>query len=240
MLCPCCGDKIKLAARECNCGARFVGNPLDDAPIKVQRLGPAMIAVLSFAAVVGATLVITKFFAIAAIAVIWASWRATRLARRDPESYGGYRTAAAMLVVTIIGGVIASAYAAAYVPRLLENRRLRQVAATSAAFHHMAGLLEEYKQAYGSYPRNTQELKKAINESLPSDYWRKSINYQSYTDSIADSKAGGVGINFRNFELRSAGPDEKMGTDDDVIMRDGIVLSGAEINKLSGRESATR
>jgi hypothetical protein len=29
MLCPCCGGEISVDARQCGCGGRFVGDPLD-------------------------------------------------------------------------------------------------------------------------------------------------------------------------------------------------------------------
>jgi hypothetical protein len=235
MACPCCGASITLGVSECSCGARFVGKPLDEVPLKVQRLGPAMMSVLLLAIVVGVSLAFTKWLAFAAVAVLWSSWRAVRLARRDPEWYGGYRTAAATLSVTILASGILGAYGVSHIPRALDDRRIRQIAATQAAMYHVANELEDYKRAFGSYPRNTQELRKVNGESLPADYWEQSIKYQSYTEAIADgtnpSSLSRIGLPFNNFELRSAGPDGKLGTDDDVIMRDGIFFPNSEVKK---------
>ncbi len=64
MLCPCCGGKIALGVPACLCGARFVGEPLDDTPIKVKRFGPAMTAVLMLAIAVSVPLIITKWLGI--------------------------------------------------------------------------------------------------------------------------------------------------------------------------------
>ena len=234
MLCPCCGGEIALGVPECLCGARFVGEPLDDTPIKVKRFGPAMTAVLLLAIAVSVPLIITKWLGIILVIPIWRAARAMRLARRDPEWYGGYKVATATLVLAIAAGVFSVVYVAKNIPQFLENRRERRIAATQAAMYHLANLLENYKRTYGSYPRNTQEIKKAMTESLPVDYWKKSIQYQSFTDAIAeatDPKFGRTGIPFNNFELRSAGPDGKEGTDDDIIMRDGIFFTNAEIKK---------
>ncbi len=110
-----------------------------------------------------------------------------RLARRDPELYGGYKVATATLILAIAAGVFSVVYVAKNIPQFLENRRERRLAATHAAMYHLANLLETYKRTYGSYPRNTQEIKKAITESLPMDYWKKSIQYQSFTDAIAEA-----------------------------------------------------
>ena len=245
MDCPCCGVRITLGVDQCLCGAKFVGEPLDDAPLKVQRLGPAMTSVLLLATVVVVSLAFTKWLAFAGAVVLWSSWRAARLARRNPEWYGGYRTAATTLTVTILASTILGAYGISHIPIALENRRTRQIAATQALCYHVQILLEEYKRTYGSFPRNAQEYEKAIGKSLPMDYWEHSIKYQSYTDAIAEgtnpSSLGRTGLPSNNFELRSAGPDGKLGTDDDVIMRDGIFFTNSEVKKQpAGRISADR
>jgi type II secretory pathway pseudopilin PulG len=233
MLCPCCGGRIALGVRECGCGARFVGSPLDESPIKVKRFGPVMTAVVLLAVAASLTLVITKWLVITSVIAIRYAVRAMRLARRDPEGYGGYAVAAAALVVAVAGCAVMAAYTAANVPQFLENRRVRRIAATQSAMYHLANLLEDYKRTYGSYPRNAQEIKKAITESVPVDYWQKSIKYQSFTEAMADGRRPDLipVIPFNNFELRSAGPDGKEGNDDDIIMRDGIFFTNAEIKK---------
>ena len=136
MLCPCCGGNLFRSSQECGCGARFVGEPLDETPLKVQRLGPAMTSVALLALVVVAALVATKWLAFAAVLVIWSAWRAVRLARRDAEWYGGYKTAATTLTVTIMGGAVLAAYGIAHIPKALENYKTRQIAATQSVMYH--------------------------------------------------------------------------------------------------------
>jgi hypothetical protein len=220
-----------LGASQCGCGARFVGAPLDEEPIKVKRFGPTITAILLLAVVVIATLVFTKWLAVAVIIPIRYAWRAMHLSRRDPEWYGGFRAAAATLALAVAGTVFAAGYFVANIPTFLENRQVRRNASTQANVYHIANLLEDYKRTYGSYPKNDREIKKAIAESLPSDYWGHSIKYQSYTDGIADGSISRTGIPFNNYELLSAGPDGKEGTDDDIIMRDGIFYTNAEVKR---------
>jgi type II secretory pathway pseudopilin PulG len=214
---------------ECACGGRFVGSPLDEKPFKVQRFGPAMLSVALLAVVVTAALVFTKFIALAAVLVVWSARRAMRLARRDPELYGGYRTAAATLVMTLIAGSVAGAFAVGSIPRWLNNREERKQAATRAQLHRIQSLLEDYKRKYGSYPAD----EKVLGEPVPADYWNEAIAYQGFTDAIADRSVQRATITINNFELRSAGPDEQFGTNDDIIMRDGVFYTNAEVKKLS-------
>ncbi|HEX5731977.1 MAG TPA: hypothetical protein VF131_04000 [Blastocatellia bacterium] len=232
MLCPCCGKDIPLGAQQCRCGARFVGEPLGEPPFKVQRLGPVMVAIGLLAAVVASALIITKWLALAGLLVVWASRRAMRLARREPEGFGGYRTAAATLIVTLGAGAVAAGYTLAYVPTFLEDRQAKREAHTRAEFYRVAGKLEAYKRKYGSYPSTPQDYAKAIDVRMPIDYWENGIKYQGYGGAVASLPSSGVsGISFPNFELRSAGADEIEGTDDDIIMRDGIFFTNAEIKK---------
>jgi hypothetical protein len=231
MLCPCCGRETALDARECGCGARFVGQPLDDAPIKVKRFGPVATALLLMLTVVCAMLVVTKWAAFAIALIIWASWRAAKLAQREPDWYGGYRTAVAALVFAAVGGAVAGGYGITRIPKYFDDLKTRRDAATYSAMYHVASLLEDYKRAYGSYPRSEQDYKKVMAEALPADYWNKGIKYQSYPGALADGSIVRTGLQFNNFELRSAGPDEKEGTDDDIVMRDGAFLTSQEIKK---------
>jgi hypothetical protein len=231
MLCPCCGNDIPLGAPVCRCGARFVGEPLDETPFKVQRLGPVMVAVGLLAAVSVLSLVITKWLAVAAVLVVWSARRAMRLARQQPDAFGGYRTAAATLIVTLLAGATAAGYTVAYIPKFLEARQAKRDAYTRAEIYRVASRLEAYKRKYGSYPSTPQDYGKAIDEQLPIDYWENGIKYQSYTEALVNQSPGMTSISIANFELRSAGADEIEGTDDDIIMRDGIFFTNAEVRK---------
>jgi hypothetical protein len=231
MLCPCCGSKIAKEARDCGCGARFVGEPLSENQFKVRRYGPVVTALFLLVIVAVSSQMFSRWAMIAAAAVVWAAWRAMRLARRDRELYGGYRTSVATLAVAVTGSLVAATYGVTRIPHYLESRRFRQTTLTQASMYRIAGLLEKYKRAYGSYPRNAEEVKKVFGEALPADYWDRAIKYQSYTEALADGSIGLSGISFNSFELRSPGADGKEGTDDDIIMRNGLFYTNAQASK---------
>ena len=231
MLCPCCGSDMLVGAFDCRCGARFVGEPLSDPAIKLQRFGPAITAVALLVIVVAAALLFTKFLAIAAVLVVLAARKAMRLAQRDPESYGGYRTAAATLAVTLTAGAVSGGFAIASIPKMIEDRKAKRTAATCAPMYRYYQLIEEYKVQTGSYPQDEATVKRFITPSLPRDYWNKAIAYQGRTDFMVGTKTQRTGVPTNNFELRSAGPDEKLDTDDDIVMIDGIFYTNAEARK---------
>jgi hypothetical protein len=201
----------------------MVGDPVDDLQVELRRFGPAATSSVLLFAVAAATMVFTYWLAAAGLLVLWQARRAMRLVRRDPQRYGGYKLAAATFFVAAAAMASLLAYLVAHIPEFLEKRRIRQAAATSAAMYQMAALLESYKDKHGSYPRNLEALKKFAGRDLPRDYWDRAISYQSYTEALA-AEAGAVGIPFNNFELRSAGPDGKLGTPDDIVMLDGVLM----------------
>lgn len=236
MLCPCCGEDLTLGADACLCGARFVGHPLDQAPVKVRQFGPVMNAATLMAVVITASLVFTKWLAFAAVIVLWSSWRAMRLARRDPENYGGYQAAATILILTAIAGSVVGGLGIAYIPQYLRNYEARQQAANRVITYQAVERLEEYRRVNGFYPPDPL-FKKAMGDAMPLDYWGKPFAYKGSTEGVASNTmsrdgqlviTGAGGSTFENFELRSAGPDQKMGTADDIIVQDGIFITSDE------------
>jgi len=234
MMCPCCGDDIRIGAETCPCGARFVGVPLDETPARIRHYGPAMTALLLLALAIALTAILTKWLAPLALVPAWLAMRALRLEKRDPASYGGRQVAAVTLGLALVGMVGMATYGVSSIPRALDNYRVRRVAATEAAMHHVAAILEDYKLTTGSYPKNTDDLKKVLSEAMPSDYWEKTIRYRSETELVAEGNRPDAiaKVSYTKFELRSAGADGIDGTDDDIIMRDGVFFTSAEIKKL--------
>lgn len=252
MLCPCCGEQMRLGDADCSCGARIVGEPLPESPFKVQRLGPAMTAV-ALTITSAAACRITLWMALGAIPATWFAWRAFRLAKRDPEGYGGRRVSAYTLAILLVAGSSLGIFEISRIPRYIEKRNIVPTMSTQAAILHSAGFLEEYKRLNGSYPNDSETLNKAAGEAPPLDYWQRPIKYVSYgefaamyssfpTDTPGHIDVGAPihdvpsvedapGIEFHNFELRSAGPDGIFGTADDIVMRDGVFCTNPGVLK---------
>lgn len=237
MLCPCCAARMERGALECSCGARIVGDPLGETPFKVRRYGPVMIAVAAFAVVGAGALIFSTWVALGAVLPILLSRRALLLAKRDPSLYGGYKTATANLALTLLASAALSSYAIIRIPDYLEKRTIKARAAQQAIMLHLAVLLEQYRSKNGSYPRDLEPIRAEMEDwSLPADFWTRAIKYRPYTEQVAATglRKGGdaaIGVAPNDFELTLAGPDESLGTQDDIFMRDGIFYPNPDAGK---------
>jgi hypothetical protein len=185
-----------------------------------------MMAVAATVAVVGMALIFSPWLAFLAVLAIGLSRRAWRLAKLDPAEYGGYRTAAGTLILSLIGLIALSCYAIIRIPDYIEKREIRLQAAERARGLHVASLLEQYRAENDAYPRDLEPIKKLDGGSLPPEFWTKLIVYKGVLGQVAAK--GSAPAQYVSFELRLAGPDGVVGTEDDIVMRDGIFYSNPD------------
>lgn len=216
---------MSLDEGRCDCGARFVGEPILEPDMPQPKLGAA-------AAALGlALLSLSAFWArpLVAVAIVAAvvGIRAVRAARRDPARHGGLRTASAGLALSVLVTLVAGGIGIARIPRYIDQRREAKAAATRAEMYRIAGLVQEYRATYGAYPERLSDLTQFDAATAPADVrdsWERRIIYSGFTSGIA-SASGALTLN-ANFELRSPGPDGLPNTPDDIIMRDGSIVDG--------------
>jgi len=218
---------LDLESARCECGARFVGEPLLESPSPRPALGTAFgaigLAVLSILSLWKASLL-----ALAPLAA-FLGLRAIRATRRDPVRFGGRRTATVGLVLASLVGVGVSVRMLAGIPRVLREREESRAASTRAQMHHLAGELQRYRARYGAYPVRLNDLTKLEGEpGTPDsrDSWEQKISYVGYTGELAT--AGRPSAFNTEYELRSPGPDGIQNTADDVVMRTGIVVDSTD------------
>jgi hypothetical protein len=158
------------------------------------------------------------------------SLRAIRLARRMPERFGGLRVARISLGLSLVLGIVFSIISIGSIPQAMERRREKQAAATRALMYQLHyAALERYHREKGSYPPELSDLVLVTDQSFPQfDNWEHAFTYAP--GSVIASKAGAVG--FSTYKLVSAGPDGQFGTDDDIVMVDGVVVTGPIENDL--------
>jgi hypothetical protein len=169
-------------------------------------------------------------FSIAAIplsvAGIWLARRALRLIKSDSASFGGIRVARASYCLSIGLLVVFSAVSVSSIPRWLATRRAQRIAATHALMYelHARGLQRYYKE-YGAYPGELTDLSRVSASGSPqSDYWEQNFEYKPV--GVIASK--GSAISLSDYKLVSAGPDGRFGTEDDIIMIDGVIVESQD------------
>jgi hypothetical protein len=161
---------------------------------------------------------------------IWLARRAMRLVRDDPARFGGSSLAKTSLVLSSVLFLTFSTIGIASIPAAIERGRARRLAATHARMYQLhRQALQKYHKEYGSYPQELSDLSRVSAESAPqSDYWERAFTYMP--ESVIASK--GMAISFSNYKLVSAGPDGKFGTEDDITMVDGVIVSGQPENDM--------
>ncbi len=243
--CPSCGQMIARETMQCPCGARWVASQPAGTEFLVPRLGMPLAALgligLSVVgeglilahelyvsplvwteAAAGMLLFLARFSVPMILVAFYLAFRGLRAARRDPQRYGGERLArmglaAATLLLLVHGGVFL-----ARVPRMIENGRLRREAATRANLYRLAWAIEAYRQQYGTYPRRLLDLQEMDPNLKPAlDAWGHEFIYRAMSGDVAAATAP---MPFQRYELVSKGPDGILGTEDDLVLRDDVLL----------------
>jgi hypothetical protein len=164
------------------------------------------------------------------LAAMRMAWRAARQAQFQPQRFGGLRTAQisfALATLLLVGFATAGVTG---IPELIERGRERHLAATRAAMYEQAAALNTFNRENGTFPQERSELP---NGQLPRvDYWENEFKYEPF-GTVASNATGVVGgVGFSSYTLRSAGPDGALGTPDDIVMVDGIVVERAAESDL--------
>ncbi len=113
----------------------------------------------------------------------------------------GFTLIEIMLVVVIIGILAAVA-----VPKLGQNLKKAQISASRGTIKALDSSIDSYMLDHSAkLPASLQELIPYLKnaKTVPKDGWGKDF---SYTPNQSDG----------SYEIRSAGPDEAMGTEDDI------------------------
>jgi hypothetical protein len=247
VVCPSCKKELE-SATICSCGARWVGAPITDPIAQVPRLGYGIMAavIISLAIIIqlgitGRALYFTdqtwlwelftmtsylsKFFLPAMIIAAYLAWKGVRLATSRPNEFGGRQLARAGLIVSLAVCLINGSILGARIPGMLENRRIKHQMYTEAMMYKLNNAVATYREQYGSYPTrliDLQEMDPEMRTVL--DYWENPLDYEPMSPEVASS---GAPAPFQNYLLRSRGPDGVLGTADDIVMRDGVIVSSA-------------
>jgi hypothetical protein len=199
--------------------------------------------------------------------VLWASVNICASIRREPARYMGARFAHGGLATAVLVAVMIVTFIGVTIPERLRLRQRGIDAAYRAQLYTIARAQLEYRLRYGTLPASLDDLRDrerlpdadgsiaaALAGVAPNDYksWSvqarlpeaksrkqrgsalRRISLSSGTDDVPDE-----GVTFTNYELRLPGEDKLMGTDDDWMIRDGVIVRPSELVRASSPASAS-
>jgi hypothetical protein len=173
--------------------------------------------------------------------------------RSGPARYTGVRFAVGGFAASTAVAVCLVTLIAVTIPERLRQRELAREAARYADSYDPIRVLLNYQQQYGTLPTSDEDLKKLPDPdgsvaramrmmregqyepastvaSLPASATARARRGSGVTirpvalRSGADLSQQGEPVAFTNYTLRLAGRDGKLGTDDDVLIRDGMIV----------------
>ena len=184
----------------------------------------------------------------AATVALWSGRRLIRSIKNSSNRFGGLRLARAGFVVSALVTLLIATLIGITVPTRLERRQWGIEAGYYAQAYTIQLALLKYRDLHGTLPSAVMDLKElpdpdgAIAAALsgldPAGYKATALlasatkvkSRSIRVDAIRNSTASpggdallGNGLSFTNYELRLPGEDKILGTDDDLIVRDGVI-----------------
>lgn len=190
-----------------------------------------------------------------AVFSVWLGWRICASLRKEPARFIGSRVAHGGLASSVLFAVMVATFIGITVPERLRQRQRSSEAAQRARLYTHNRAFMEYRALYGTFPAELSDLsqlpdpdgsiKELIRQAEQNSYkpWTELAATQpvpakqrplggvalrpAALNSDADA-APGEGVPFTNYELRLPGEDKILGTEDDWLMRDGMVRPAGE------------
>jgi hypothetical protein len=206
-----------------------------------------------------------KFLAIPiSVLVLWSGRRLYRSIAHSPDRFCGLRyarrgylaSAAVPLLIVILIGVT--------VPERLRARQLGIEAGLNAQAYRIDRALVEYREKFGGLPDNMGDLSRlpdadhslaAALRNLDASGYRPSAELAAVPKQKPQTLRGAAirnasitraddaiteRLSFTNYELLLPGADKQLGTEDDLILRDGIVDKASEAPRRVGSTTSIK
>jgi len=196
-----------------------------------------------------------------AIAVLWIGVRMLRAVREMPERFTGLSIARGGLVAAALATVIMATLIGVTIPERLLARRQQHEAAANSHFYRILRALSDYEELHASLPGQDDVVKElstlpdpdgSMAEALlsldPNGYKpgavlaeaattvrARNLRGTAFRNSSASTSAAQMdhGVAFTTYELRLPGEDKILGTDDDLVLHDGVINKASELTQPS-------
>ncbi|HEX8685353.1 MAG TPA: hypothetical protein VF736_19770 [Pyrinomonadaceae bacterium] len=193
-------------------------------------------------------------------------WLRARM-RREPARFVGHAHARAGLAAAVAATLLLSALVGVTVPERLRMRELARRAAENAVLYETDLALARYRRRFGTYPASLNDLRRLEDPDgslarllatiAPGEY-RPETDLASLSASRVRSRgrrrvsaiparatAGAddipeAGLSLTNYELALPGRDKVLGTEDDLHIRDGRIVTGDAAGKVRDANARTQ
>ncbi|MFN2511393.1 MAG: hypothetical protein ABR568_08110 [Pyrinomonadaceae bacterium] len=199
------------------------------------------------------------------IVVLWGGLKIYRSMLKSPARFCGLRYAKAGLLASALVPVLIAVLIGVTVPERLRQRQDGLRAASYAMGYRVARAQLEYYARFGTLPADLNDLRRlpdpdgsiasALSILDPSTYkpsadlaalpkqksrnLRGAVIRNASLDTATDDLPG-EGLSFTNYELRLPGADKLMGTEDDLIVKDGVIEKASEIGRPGTTNGSTK
>lgn len=213
-----------------------------------------------------------KFLALPlALVAVWIGAALCRGIRREPRRFIGSRAAHMGLASSALVALMMLTFIGVTVPERLRQRQRGIDAGIYAEGYTIQRALLEYRARYGTYPTDMKDLRDRLPDSdgrlaaalnavdargytpradlaaaLPKSKTRRGrpaqIRRAALDTTTDDGAASDEKVSFTNYELRLPGEDKILNTEDDWLMRDGVILKPSVFRQEAEKEEprATR
>jgi type II secretory pathway pseudopilin PulG len=186
------------------------------------------------------------------VLTIWAGSLLCASIRRNPKRFAGNRIAHGGLSAVVLVAVMIATFIGITIPERLRQRERGNEAATSAQLYTIQRAMLDYRITNGTLPATLDELRTLPDADGSISAALKDVDSSAYSPgadmaSLPKKKARSLRgaalrnatlrstddapdgeISFTKYELRLQGEDKKLGTADDWIMRDGVIIKPVE------------
>lgn len=191
----------------------------------------------------------------ATIFVLWGTRRLYRSLLQSPESYCGLGYARAGFVASASVPLMIALLIGVTVPERLRLRQDAKDASMNALVYATDRVLLQYQKEFGTFPADKKDLARlpdpngsiaALLRDLEAAEYKPSADLAAVPIKnpqpprvavirnaafTPPAEAPTESLSFTNYELRLAGPDNVRGTEDDLVVRDGVITSVSDDNR---------
>lgn len=202
-----------------------------------------------------------------ALLCVWMSVALCRAIRREPQRFIGSRMAHTGLACSALVAFMMLTFIGVTVPERLRQRQRGIDAGIYAEGYTIQRALLEYRARYGTYPTDMKDLRERLSDpdgmiaaaldavdargykpsadlasALPKAKTRRGrpaamrrAALDGSTDDSVEEK-----VSFTNYELRLPGEDKILNTEDDWLMRDGVILKPSAFKQDDAEQQAQK